>query len=76
MLGFVCFMCPGLFNALNGLGGGGQEDAQTSANSNVSLYSTFAVTAFFAGFVTSVLPDQGIPFVILVLKLMVFVLIS
>ena len=49
MLGFVCFMCPGLFNALNGLGGGGQVDATTSANANSALYATFAVAAFFAG---------------------------
>lgn len=50
-LGFVCFMCPGLFNALNGLGGGGQVDATTSANANSALYATFAVAAFFAGYV-------------------------
>jgi len=49
MLGFVCFMCPGLFNALNGLGAGGQVDSQTSANSNSALYATFAISAFFAG---------------------------
>jgi len=42
-------MGPGLFNALNGLGGGGQLDATTSANSNVALYSTFAFVGFFAG---------------------------
>lgn len=49
LLGFVCFMCPGLFNALNGLGGGGQVDTETGANANVAVYSTFAVCAFFAG---------------------------
>jgi MFS family permease len=49
MLGFVCFMGPGLFNAVNGLGGGGQLDATTGANANVALYSTFAVVGFFAG---------------------------
>ncbi|KAH8111474.1 hypothetical protein DFH11DRAFT_1729406 [Phellopilus nigrolimitatus] len=49
MLGFVCFMGPGLYNALNGLGGAGQLDASTSANSNAALYSTFAFFAFFAG---------------------------
>ncbi|CAE6479426.1 unnamed protein product [Rhizoctonia solani] len=49
MLGFVCFMGPGLFNALNGLGGGGRVDQTTSANGNVALYSTFAVGAFFSG---------------------------
>lgn len=49
MLGVLCFMCPGLFNALNGLGAGGQVDSTNSANSNSALYSTFAITAFFAG---------------------------
>ncbi|KAF8639403.1 hypothetical protein AX17_001528 [Amanita inopinata Kibby_2008] len=49
MLGFICFMCPGLFNALNGLGGGGQVDGTTGANSNSALYATFAGAAFFAG---------------------------
>lgn len=51
MLGFVCFMGPGLFNALSGLGGGGQVDPTTSANGNSILYATFAVTAFFSGYV-------------------------
>ena len=48
-LGFVCFMGPGLFNALNGLGGGGMLNPTTSANANSTLYATFAVAAFFAG---------------------------
>lgn len=30
---------PGLFNALNGLGGGGQLDSRTSANANTAVYS-------------------------------------
>ena len=51
MLGFVCFMGPGLFNALNGLGAGGQVDSTTSANANVALYATFSFFAFFAGYV-------------------------
>ncbi|KAF8202831.1 MFS general substrate transporter [Pholiota molesta] len=46
MLGFVCFMCPGLFNALTGLGGGGQVDATTASNANATLYATFAAGAF------------------------------
>ncbi|KAG6874148.1 hypothetical protein C0995_005566 [Termitomyces sp. Mi166 len=53
LLGFVCFMCPGLFNALNGLGAGGQVDSTTSANANSTLYATFAVGAFFAGSVAN-----------------------
>lgn len=55
LLGFVCFMCPGLFNALNGLGAGGQVNPVTSANANSTLYATFAVAAFFAGSINNVL---------------------
>lgn len=32
LVSFVCFLCPGMFNALSGLGGGGQVSA-TAANS-------------------------------------------
>ncbi|KAF7313553.1 hypothetical protein HMN09_00511400 [Mycena chlorophos] len=49
MVGFVCFMCPGLFNALSGMGGGGQVDAKDADNGNVALYSTFSVMSFFSG---------------------------
>ena len=49
LVAFVCFLCPGMFNAVNGLGGGGQFDASTTDNSNVALYSTFSVLGFFAG---------------------------
>ncbi|KZT51337.1 MFS general substrate transporter [Calocera cornea HHB12733] len=49
MLGFVCFMGPGLFNAVNGLGGAGQVDEVTAANANVALYSCFAGMAFISG---------------------------
>ncbi|KAI0075901.1 MFS general substrate transporter [Panus rudis PR-1116 ss-1] len=58
LLGFVCFMCPGLFNALNGLGGGGQLHTDTSANANSALYATFAVAAFFAGSINNVLGSR------------------
>ncbi|THH26745.1 hypothetical protein EUX98_g7448 [Antrodiella citrinella] len=49
LLGFVCFMGPGLYNALNGLGGGGRVDTKTNANANAVHYATFAFFAFFAG---------------------------
>ncbi|PPQ89938.1 hypothetical protein CVT25_009993 [Psilocybe cyanescens] len=58
MLGFVCFMGPGLFNALNGLGAGGQVDATTSANANATLYATFAAGAFFSGTVNNILGSR------------------
>ncbi|KDR68675.1 hypothetical protein GALMADRAFT_215550 [Galerina marginata CBS 339.88] len=67
MLGFVCFMGPefwakgsftGLFNALTGLGGGGQVDATTGANANAALYSTFAAGAFFSGSINNKLGSR------------------
>lgn len=55
LVGLVCFMCPGMFNALAGLGAGGQMDATVSANANSALYASFAFFAFFSGSVHNVL---------------------
>lgn len=49
MVAMVCFLCPGMFNALGGLGGGGQVDTKANDNANTALYATFAVVAFFSG---------------------------
>lgn len=49
IVALVCFMCPGMFNAVNGLGGGGQLSATVGDNANVAVYSTFSVVGFFAG---------------------------
>jgi MFS family permease len=49
MVAFVCFLCPGMFNALNGMGGGGKADPSVADHMNTALYSTFAVVGFFAG---------------------------
>jgi len=51
LLGVVCFMCPGMFNALSGLGGGGQVNAKDQANASSALYATFAFFGFFSGYV-------------------------
>ncbi len=32
LVAFVCFLCPGMFNALGGLGGGGKTDATLADN--------------------------------------------
>ena len=40
---------PGMFNAVNGLGGGGQVDADPANKGNIALNCTFAVTSFFSG---------------------------
>ncbi|KAK4139478.1 major facilitator superfamily domain-containing protein [Dichotomopilus funicola] len=51
----VCFMCPGMYNALTGLGGGGQVDASAQNDSSTALYSTFAVVGFFSGTIANTL---------------------
>ncbi|KAL5365774.1 major facilitator superfamily domain-containing protein [Aspergillus floccosus] len=53
LVSFVCFLCPGMFNAVSGLGGGGQLDTGDVNNANTALYSTFAVVGFFAGSVAN-----------------------
>jgi len=53
IVAFVCFLCPGMFNAVNGMGGGGQVDGKASDDANTALYSTFAVIGFFAGTFTN-----------------------
>jgi MFS family permease len=49
MVAMVCFLCPGMFNALGGLGGGGQVNTKAQDQANIALYSAFAVVAFFSG---------------------------
>ncbi|KUJ16810.1 DUF895 domain membrane protein [Mollisia scopiformis] len=49
IVSFVCFLCPGMFNALGGLGGGGKTDATLADDMNTALYSTFAVFGFLGG---------------------------
>jgi len=53
IISLVCFMCPGMFNALSGMGGGGQRSPQAVDKANTALYSTFAVVGFFAGTFTN-----------------------
>ncbi|GMF79456.1 unnamed protein product [[Candida] boidinii] len=49
MVSFVCFLCPGMFNALSGLGGAGLSDASLADKANVALNSTFSTLGFFSG---------------------------
>ncbi|RAH70865.1 unc-93 family MFS transporter [Aspergillus aculeatinus CBS 121060] len=53
LVSFVCFLCPGMFNAVSGLGGGGQLGFKDVNNANTALYSTFGVVGFFAGSVAN-----------------------
>ncbi|KAJ2683517.1 hypothetical protein GGH99_004337 [Coemansia sp. RSA 1285] len=51
----VCFLCPGMFNALNGLGGAGQLDTRTASDANSALYATFCGFSILGGGIVNVL---------------------
>ncbi|MED6147679.1 hypothetical protein PIB30_046064 [Stylosanthes scabra] len=55
MIGLVCFCCPGMFNALSGMGGGGQVDHTASNNSLTALYTAFAVFGVLGGGIYNIL---------------------
>ncbi|KAK3072864.1 hypothetical protein LTR53_006050 [Teratosphaeriaceae sp. CCFEE 6253] len=55
LVALVCFLCPGMFNAINGMGAGGQFSTRATDASNSALYATFAVVGFFAGTITNTL---------------------
>ncbi|EZF34075.1 UNC93-like protein [Trichophyton mentagrophytes] len=60
LISFICFCCPGMYNALTGLGGSGQVDATVAANANVALLSATAATAlFFVGPIFSVVGPRA-----------------
>ena len=43
IVAFVCFLCPGMFNALSCMGGGGQVSAKAADEANIALYACFSV---------------------------------
>ncbi|TYI00197.1 hypothetical protein ES332_A11G116400v1 [Gossypium tomentosum] len=49
LIGLVCFCCPGMFNALTGMGGGGQVNPDASNNANTALYTTFSIFGILGG---------------------------
>ncbi|CAJ2510900.1 Uu.00g065250.m01.CDS01 [Anthostomella pinea] len=49
MVSIVCFLCPGLYNALGGIGGGGQLNAKIQDHASTATYSVFAFVGFFSG---------------------------
>lgn len=61
-VGFICFCCPGIFNALNSLGGAGKVDASTANAANVALYSCFAIVGLFAGALFNILGPKILMF--------------
>ncbi|KAJ1721771.1 hypothetical protein LPJ53_003758 [Coemansia erecta] len=55
IISFVCFLCPGMFNALNAMGGAGQVDRTVSNNTNTGLYCTFIVFGVLGGSIVNLL---------------------
>ncbi|XP_058085017.1 UNC93-like protein 1 [Magnolia sinica] len=55
LIGLVCFCCPGMFNALSGMGGGGQVKTTAANNANTALYTTFAIFGILGGGIYNVL---------------------
>ncbi|CAK7348587.1 unnamed protein product [Dovyalis caffra] len=49
LIGLVCFCCPGMFNALAGMGGGGQVKATAANNADTALYTTFSIFGILGG---------------------------
>lgn len=45
----LCFLGPGMWNALNGIGGAGLVDAGPANEANMALYTTLALSGFFGG---------------------------
>lgn len=55
LLGLVCLCCPGMFNALSGLGAGGSMSSNVGLtdSANGALYGCFAIVGFFSGTITN-----------------------
>lgn len=43
IVGMVCFCCPGMFNALTGMGGTGQSSTKAAANAGTATAVTFTL---------------------------------
>ncbi|GKU87819.1 hypothetical protein SLEP1_g2156 [Rubroshorea leprosula] len=49
LIGLVCFCCPSMFNALSGMGGGGQVEPTVANNVNTAPYVTFSIFGVLSG---------------------------
>ncbi|CAG8446172.1 8317_t:CDS:2 [Ambispora leptoticha] len=55
IVALVLFLTSGMFNALNGMGGGGQVNTEVASNANVALYTLFSVGGFVAGGIVNII---------------------
>ncbi|CAG8519829.1 10697_t:CDS:2 [Funneliformis mosseae] len=49
IVGVVCLLTSGMYNALSGMGGGGQLDTTVASNASVALYTCFSIGGLLAG---------------------------
>ncbi|GAA5815436.1 hypothetical protein MFLAVUS_008944 [Mucor flavus] len=43
LVGMICFCCPGMFNALSGIGAAGKADSKAATDANTALSVTFTI---------------------------------
>ncbi|KAJ2786883.1 hypothetical protein GGI15_001152 [Coemansia interrupta] len=53
IMSIACFLCPGMFNALNAIGGAGQVDRTVANYANTGIYCMFIVSGVFGGAVVN-----------------------
>ncbi|KAF9971148.1 hypothetical protein BGZ73_005943 [Actinomortierella ambigua] len=80
ILGFVCFCCPGMFNALSGTGAYGldSKDNDVATNAGIALSLVFAFSSLFAGALFNILGHRillilgGLTYVLYVASFMAY----
>ncbi|KAI8321106.1 UNC93-like protein C922.05c-like protein [Martensiomyces pterosporus] len=55
IMSIVCFLCPGMYNALNAMGGAGQVNRTVSNNTNTGIYCTLIVFGVVGGAIVNLL---------------------
>lgn len=63
IVGCIAFCCPGLFNALNGLGKAGGKNPESGNTANATLYAFFAVFGYFGGPIFNLLGSRLLVFI-------------
>ncbi|BEJ15812.1 hypothetical protein CspHIS471_0504170 [Cutaneotrichosporon sp. HIS471] len=58
LIGFVCFLTPGMFNAISNLGAGGAQDVSLVDITSSLLYAMFCLVGFISGSVHNVIGSR------------------
>ncbi|PVU96706.1 hypothetical protein BB559_002283 [Furculomyces boomerangus] len=63
LVGIICFALPGMFAALNSMGGGGQVDPTTGAKANTVLFGFLSIFGLLGGGIINVFGLRGTLFI-------------